>query len=78
VLEPAQVAELDTALAGISDQEFGSRFDPIGLAAAEVYPQIWDEPAEDLKQEYGSYFQEMKRHIHHAAQEGLALVVTIR
>jgi hypothetical protein len=77
VLSPSEVAELDAALGAISDEEFARRFDPARLAEAEIYPQIWDEPIEELRQEYGDHFQDMKRHVHRAAQNGHALIVVV-
>jgi hypothetical protein len=78
LLEPAEVSKVDEALQAISEEEFARRFDTKALAKAEIYPQIWDEPVEDLKEEYGSYFQQMKQHVGRARQEGHALLITIR
>jgi hypothetical protein len=78
VLDPVGVTEFDKALEAISDADFARRFDPEELTTAEIYPQIWDEPLEELLQEYRSYFQEMKRHVHRAAQSRQAVIVTIR
>ena len=51
ILDPAGVAELDKALGAISDAEFARRFIPAALSKAEIYPEIWAEPLEDLLDE---------------------------
>ncbi len=78
ILDSAGVAALNAGLAAFSDADFDRNFDPAGLTGAEIYPQIWDEPLEDLKQEYGGYLQEMRAHIQRAAESGQALLVAIR
>jgi hypothetical protein len=78
VLDPVGVAEFDKALEAISDADFARRFDPAELTGALIYPMIWDEPLDELMQEYRSYFQEMKRHVHRATQSRQALILTIR
>jgi hypothetical protein len=77
LLPPADVKALDTALNAFSDQDFARKFDPHGLTAADIYPQIWDEPLEDLLQEYNGYFHELKSLIKQAAGSGSAILVAI-
>ncbi len=50
----------------------------MALSDADINPQIWDEPIEDLKQEYVGYLQEMKAHVRRASKSGQALMVSIR
>lgn len=78
LLDPTAVTALNAALAAFSDADFDRNFDPAGLSGAEIYPPIWDEPLEDLKQEYAGYLQEMKTHVKRAAETGQALLVAIR
>lgn len=78
VLLPNDVVRLNAALSALTDAEFARRFDLKGLEDADIYPQIWDEPLEDLLEEYGDYFRATKALVQRAAQEGLALLVTIR
>ena len=78
LLDPPGVTALSAALAAFSDVDFTRNFDPPRLSGAEIYPQIWDEPLEELKEEYGSYLQQLKAHVRRAAEEGQALLVTIR
>jgi hypothetical protein len=42
-----------------------------------VYPGIWDEDEDDLKDEYLTYFHELKQVVAAAAQSRRGLVVTI-
>jgi hypothetical protein len=77
VFDADMVLDLDRALGSISDEEFARRFDPRRLAAAEIYPQIWDEPRQDLLVVYGNCFRELKAYVHRAAQTRQALIVTL-
>src|SRR6478609_4045727 len=78
VLSPEGVTAFNAALGAFSEADFDRNFNPEALSSAEIYPQIWDEPLEDLKQEYGSYLQEMKAHVRRAAETGQALLVAMR
>lgn len=78
ILEPAGVAALNAALSAVSEADFDRNFDPVELTKAEIYPQIWDEPVEDLKQEYVGYLEVMKAQVRRAAETGQALLVAIR
>ena len=78
ILDPAGVAAFHAALEAFSEADFDRNFDPANLAEAEIYPQIWDEPLEDLKDEYDEYLQEMRAHVRRAADSGQALLVAIR
>ena len=48
------------------------------MTAAQVYPDIWHEPRDSLKQEYAGYLRELKEHVHRAAESGQALLVALR
>lgn len=78
ILDPDEVVALNGALAAISDEEFARRFDLGELAEADVYPSVWDEPLEDLLEEFGAYFDEAKAIVERAAAEGEALLIVIR
>jgi Domain of unknown function (DUF1877) len=74
---PDAVEQLDDALSRISDDELWSRFDPATMEAEGVYPVIWDEPEEDLQQEYLTYFRNLRAFVHQACRDGNALIVKI-
>jgi hypothetical protein len=71
------VEELDAALSRISEDELWSRFDPARMEAEGVYPMIWDEPEEDLRDEYLMYFRELTALVRRAHQEGEVLIVLV-
>ena len=48
LFEPAEVQQLNTALAPITDDELWSRFDAEAMEAESIYPCIWDEEEEEL------------------------------
>lgn len=77
LFRPEEVQEIDAALAGISDDQLWARFDRDQMEAENIYPLIWDEPEEDLREEYVGYFQELKKLVREAAAAGLALLVLI-
>jgi hypothetical protein len=77
LLRNDEVRALDAALDGFSEADFDRRFDLRELEANEIYPQIWDEPLEDLKEEYGNYLAEMKRLVKRAAGAGECVLVVL-
>jgi len=78
ILDPDQVDVLNSALVDVTEAEFARRFDLAELAREEVYPQIWDEPLEDLLEEYRGYLAQAKALIGQASREGHALLIVIR
>lgn len=44
LLDPAGVDAVVAALADVGPTELRARFDPAAMSAAEVYPDIWDDP----------------------------------
>jgi len=78
ILDPALVAEVNIALSGFTESELDARLDPVAMTAAQVYPDIWHEPRDSLKQEYAGYLRELKEHVHRAAESGQALLVALR
>jgi hypothetical protein len=72
-----EVEELDAALSAISDDELWRRFDPEQMEAEGVYPNCWDEAEDDLREEYLSYFHQVKQVVHNANANGLCLLVML-
>ena len=77
LLAVPDVRALDAALDEISDADFIEKLDPVRLTEADIYPQIWDEPLEDLQQEYAGYFNEFRSLVKRAAKTGQALMIAI-
>src|SRR4051812_44408789 len=48
------VRRLDAALQDITDEQLWAGFDPQRFEADAVYPSIWDEPVDELRDEYVS------------------------
>ena len=76
-LSPDSVREIQRTLAAISDAQLWSRFDPDQMSAEGVYPEIWDEPAADLKDEYLMYFHDLQALMAKAAAAGQAVLISI-
>ena len=77
LLDPGEVQHLNAALAPITDDELWSRFDPDAMEAEGVYPGIWDEDEEELREEYVTYFQELKQVVAQASTGGMGLLVIL-
>jgi hypothetical protein len=74
---PDETNQIHQALSRVSDDQLWSRFDANAMEQQEIYPGIWDEAEDDLKEEYLSYFHELKQVVAAAAQGGQGLLVTI-
>jgi hypothetical protein len=75
--EPRETAQIYKALSAVTDDALWSRFDAGEMEAQEIYPGIWDEDEDELKEEYLMYFAELKKVVHAAATSGQGLVVSI-
>jgi hypothetical protein len=47
------------------------------MEAKDIYPGIWDEDEDELKEEYLMYFGQLKKLVAAAAAQGHGLLVTI-
>ncbi len=74
---PEETAQIHQALSQLSDDELWARFDPVAMEQNEIYPGIWDEPEEELQEEYLGYFQQLKQVVEVAARNGQGLIVTL-
>ena len=77
LFDAAAVAEIHRALERFTDADFQRGFDLERMAAEEVYPAIWDEPRDELLEEYGSYLNVLRQGIRTAAEAGDAILVTL-
>ena len=77
LFQPKEVQEISAALAPISDCELWGQFDPERMEADGVYPGIWDEEEEELRDEYLSYFHELKQVVEQAGAGGMGLLVAL-
>lgn len=74
---PDETTRIHEALSGVSDDSLWSRFDASKMEELDIYPGIWDEEEEELKEEYLGYFHELKQVVAAAVQSGRGLLVTI-
>jgi hypothetical protein len=77
LLSPTETSEIHAALSGVDDDTLWSRFDPEAMTEQGVYPEIWDEPEEDLKDEYLMYFNDLKKLVAETAAKGESLLVVL-
>jgi hypothetical protein len=74
---PQEAVQIHQALSAVSDDKLWSRFDAEQMEELEIYPGIWDEDEQELKEEYSMYFQQLKDVVAAAAESGHGLLVTI-
>jgi hypothetical protein len=77
ILMPDEVALLSADLERITDEEFARRFDLAALTKEAIYPEIWDEPLEDLLEEYLGYLGFAKALIAEASRNGQAMLIVL-
>jgi hypothetical protein len=77
LFHPSEVQVISAALAPISDDELWSQFDPERMEAENIYPGIWDEEEEELRDEYLTYFHELKQVVAQAGVGGMGLLVAL-
>jgi hypothetical protein len=71
------VQQLDAALQEISDDDLWSRFHAARLTAEGIYPFIWGEPEDQLRDEYLDYFHRLKTFVRRVATWGGELLVVV-
>ncbi len=74
---PDQARQIHEAIAGLTDDQVWSGFDPVAMSEEGIYPQIWDEPEIDLRDEYLFYFHEAQRLLADAVAKGSGLLVML-
>jgi hypothetical protein len=74
---PEETRAIQTALAGISDVDLWSRFNRGDMTKQGIYPEIWDEPEADLRDEYLMYFRELKSFLDKAVAAGKGMMVVL-
>ena len=58
-------------------EDFARGFDLAEMDREGVYPQIWDEPLEDLLDEYRTYLAAAKELVRQASHDGHALLIVV-
>jgi len=75
LLMPEEVREVAKALQGCPFEGAWARFDPSRMSG--IYPNVWDEPEDELKEEIGSYYAELVDVYEKAAKRGDGMLVLI-
>jgi len=78
-LRPAQVRKLAAALDRHPTDALLRRFDPVALAAADVYPGTWSRQADgnDARAEVAAHYDELRKFVLEASMAGQALLIWI-
>lgn len=78
-LTSGEVRTLAAALRAISPDAFLQRFDPAALTSAEIYPEIWDRPAEedDTRGYVSANYDQLRSFVLDAAVQGEALLIAM-
>lgn len=71
------VKELDNTLRDITIDDLWQRFDPAKMFEEKIYPEIWDEPEEELRDEYGWYFNDLKTFVEGASSADNSILIVI-
>lgn len=74
---PEETTQIHLALSTVSDDLLWSRFDAAQMEELQIYPGIWDEAEDDLKEEYLDYFHQLKMIVAAAVQSGQGLLVSL-
>jgi hypothetical protein len=79
IFKPAEAKKLSEALHALSLDALRRRFDTGKMQELEIYPGLWDEPADEVDplEELISYFAELRKFVSQVAQRGHALLVHI-
>jgi hypothetical protein len=74
---PEETVEIERALSTVTDKKLWSRFDADEMASQDIYPGIWNEGEEELREEYVGYFHALKEVAAVAAHQNQGLLVSV-
>ncbi len=77
LLNTAETRTIHAALSEISEEKLWERYDAATMNEQSIYPTIWDEPEKELREEYLTYFRELKRLVGTASDGGMSLVIVL-
>jgi hypothetical protein len=78
ILSSEQVRVVSRALDELPFDEVFAEFDAEEMTRANVYPNVWDEPVDELREELEHYYGEIVSAYAGAAQRGDAMLLAIR
>jgi hypothetical protein len=73
----AELRAIGAAMRGLSDEELERRYSPETMKEADIYPDIWDRPAEaDDAREYAlSHLRSLREFLAEAERRGMGMIV---
>ena len=77
---PAETRAIAEALAQVSDEELGRRYDPAEMTRLEIYPEIWDRVPDGNENPQGyvmSAIAEVRTEVTRAVERGWGLLVVV-
>ena len=77
VFTATEVAEIAQGLEVISGDDLWTKFNADEMTGEEIYPDIWDEDEEDLREEYLEYFEQLKSFVSRLAENGEAMRIAL-
>ena len=73
----AEVVAIHAALAALDDDTLLGRLDPAAMTRLQLYPMVWEEPEEELREELAFYLGEMRTFLEGLAARGSELDVEL-
>ena len=77
LFDAEQTRQIADILRAMPLSDFQERTTNAKLAASEIYPMVWDEPADEIRSEIDQYLDEVRRIVELASQNGWSLLVTL-
>ena len=75
--DPTQVQAIAEYLDGVSSEQLWANYDAAKFTSAGIYPEIWDEPADELEEEYVDSFEMLKEFVAQVAESGDSLRIVL-
>ena len=72
-----ETVKINQELSAVTDDKFWSRFDAEEMESKDIYPGIWDEDEDDLKEEYVGYFHALKQVVATAVRQQQGLLISV-
>lgn len=77
LLDSERVRAVAASLDGLDVETLRARFDPAAMAAADIYPAIWADPALDFDLGFAPHFAALREFYGSAAANGQAVLLAI-
>jgi hypothetical protein len=77
VFAPHEVKEIAKLLDSISSDELWSGYSQERFEGADIYPDIWEESEDALREEYTDYYESLKEFVAQTASDGNSLQIAL-